>query len=303
MNFNYYEVFYAVGKHKNLTKAALELYSSQPAVTRTIQNLEAQLGCRLFVRTKSGVEFTHEGQTLYDYVSVAYMNLLKGEDEIRHAVSVETGTIYIGASVTSLHEFLFEFLETFQRIHPKIKLKITTGSNNGTVENLKNGVVDIAFVSTPCNLTKELRAVTIKSFNDILIAGSRFKQLKDKPLQLSDLQNYPFVCLQKNMQLRQFLDGVFAQNNLVITPEIEADVSGLLTPMISKNLGLGFVPQGLAQGAIERNEVFKVPLNYEMPKRKICMVVDPKRPRTTASHEMFRMVLSSLPSTEIQKQG
>ena len=64
MNYEYYKIFNCVGKHKNITRAAEELYSSQPAVTRAIQKMEAELNCRLFVRTKSGVGFTHEGQTL-----------------------------------------------------------------------------------------------------------------------------------------------------------------------------------------------------------------------------------------------
>ena len=52
MNYEYYKIFYYVGKHKNITKAAAEMYSSQPAVTRAIQNLESELGCRLFTRNK-----------------------------------------------------------------------------------------------------------------------------------------------------------------------------------------------------------------------------------------------------------
>ena len=154
MNYEYYKIFYYVGKHKNITKAAAEMYSSQPAVTRAIQNLESELGCRLFTRNKSGVEFTYEGKTLYDYVSIAFNQLMKGEDEVRRTLDVETGTIYIGASVTSLHEYLFDYLNIFRKKHPQVKIKINTGSNNSTVERLNSGLVDIAFVSTPCNISK-----------------------------------------------------------------------------------------------------------------------------------------------------
>lgn len=58
MNYDYYRTFYYVGKHKSLSKAAAELYSSQPAISRTIQKLEAELGCQLFIRGKTGVTFT-----------------------------------------------------------------------------------------------------------------------------------------------------------------------------------------------------------------------------------------------------
>lgn len=290
MNYEYYKIFYYVGKHKNITKAATELYSSQPAVTRTIQNLEAELGCRLFTRNKSGVEFTQEGRTLFEYVSIAYSHLLKGEDEVRRSISVETGTIYIGASVTSLHEFLFSFLNIFRQKYPGVKFKITTGSNNGIIEKLTSGMVDIAVVSTPCNLSKTLLSKTVFKFKDILIAGNRFNELKDKPLNLNDLKNYPIVSLRRSMQLRQFLDGIFTQNGLILTPDVEADGADLLVPMISHNLGIGFVPQEMAEAAIRRGEIFKVPLNFEIPERHICAVIDPHHPQTNASRELFRMI-------------
>ena len=55
-NFEHYKVFYYVAKYGNLTKAAAVLKTSQPAVTRTIHNLENILGCRLFIRSKSGMK-------------------------------------------------------------------------------------------------------------------------------------------------------------------------------------------------------------------------------------------------------
>ena len=62
-NFEYYKVFYYVAKYENLTKAAMVLKTSQPAVIRTIHNLENELGCRLFIRSKKGMRLTTEGRT------------------------------------------------------------------------------------------------------------------------------------------------------------------------------------------------------------------------------------------------
>lgn len=294
MNYEYYKIFYYVGKHKNITRAAVELYSSQPAVTRAIQNLESELGCRLFVRTKSGVEFTHEGQTLFEYVSIAHSQLLKGEDELSHSVSAENGTIYIGATVTALYGFLFNILDDFHLKHPNVKFKINTGSSNGMIEKLKTGINDIAFVSTPCNTGKSLNTVNVREFHDILIAGNGFARLKGKTLTLGEIKNYPFVSLRHSMQLRQFLDDVFAANDVLLTPDIEADSADLLVPMISHNFGLGFVPQDMAEAAIKRGEVFEIKLAHGLPERHICMVTDPNHPQTNASREFSKLILKSI---------
>ena len=64
-NFEYYKIFYYVAKYQNFTLAAKALLSSQPSVSRCMQALETELGCRLFVRTKRGVSLTAEGEQLY----------------------------------------------------------------------------------------------------------------------------------------------------------------------------------------------------------------------------------------------
>ena len=263
-------------------------------MTRAIQNLESELGCRLFVRTKNGVEFTHEGQTLFDYVRIAHSQILKGEDEISHSISAENGTIYIGATVTALYGFLFGVLDDFHSKHPGVKFKINTGSSNGTIEKLRTGIFDIAFVSTPCNTGKSLNTVTVRSFNDILIAGNSFAELKNKTLSLHEIKNYPFVCLRHSMQLRQFIDDIFAENEIALSPDIETDSADLLVPMISHNFGLGFVPQDMAQEAVGRGEVFKVGLEKELPPRNICMITDPHHPQTKASREFTKLIMKSL---------
>lgn len=294
MNYEYCKIFYYVGKHKNITKAAAELYSSQPAVSRAIQSLEQELGCRLFVRNKSGVEFTHEGKILYEYASMAYSQLLKAEDEVSRSVSTDGGTIYIGSTITALYGYLFEVLNAFREKHPKVKFKITTGSSDRTIDKLKNGIVDMSFVTTPCRITKQFSVVKIRQFNDILIAGSRYSKLKGKTLKLEDLSQYPLICLEEGMQLREFIDDIFAENNLPFTPEIEPDSAHLIVQMVRNNFGLGFVPQNMTEEAIARGEVFKVDLEKELPPRHICLITDPNHPLTSASRELIRMINSQM---------
>ena len=63
--YDYYRIFYYVAQHKSFTKAAEALGNNQPNITRCMNNLEQDLGCKLFVRTNHGVSLTPEGQRLY----------------------------------------------------------------------------------------------------------------------------------------------------------------------------------------------------------------------------------------------
>lgn len=296
MNYEYYKIFYHVGKQKNITRAAAELYSSQPAVTRAIQKLEAELGCPLFIRTKSGVEFTHEGQKLYDYVKIACQQLTKAEEEIGQSSVLQGSTIYIGATVTALHCFLFGFLDTFHEKYPEVKFKIKTGSSDAVIGNLKDGEVDLAFVTTPCPASKGLRMTTIRSFGDILIAGRRFEELRNRTLTYEDLRSYPFICLLKDMQLRRFIDDMFAAHRVNITPDIESDSADLIVPMVSHNLGLAFVPEGFTQDALQQGDIFQVKFASPLPQRFVCLITDPSHPQTSASHAFATLVEKACPN-------
>ncbi len=294
MNFEYYKIFYYVAKHKNITKAAAELYSSQPAVTRALQNMEAELGCKLFLRKKTGVEFTREGENLFEHVRVGFQQIAKAEEELRRSTSVNGGTIYIGTTATALHGFLFEFLDKFHLRYPSVKLKMVTDASDKTIEKLKNGAVDLAFVTTPFHIAPPLHSQKIKPFRDVLIAGRYFTELKERKFSLTELSEYPFICLARGTQLRQFIEEIFLNAGIELKPDIEPDVADVLAPMAAHNLGLAFTPEALAKETIDKGETFEVELETPPPTRHICLITNPLRPQSNASRELCKMLTESL---------
>ena len=139
LNFEYYKVFYYVSKYGSLTRAANVLMTSQPAVTRTIHNLESELGCRLFIRSKKGVELTPEGRVIYEYISAACAQIFKGENELASMVGLENGTICISATETALHCCLFQAVEQFTKEYPEVRFKLLNNSTAASIQALKTG--------------------------------------------------------------------------------------------------------------------------------------------------------------------
>ena len=75
INYDYYKIFYYVAKCGGVSQAARVLLQNQPNLTRTIKNLENQLGCPLFLRTRHGMKLTAEGKTLYKHVRIAFEHI------------------------------------------------------------------------------------------------------------------------------------------------------------------------------------------------------------------------------------
>lgn len=293
MNYEYYKIFFAVGKYKNITRAAQQLFSSQPAVTRVIHNMESELGCQLFIRSKAGVEFTREGKELYDLIETPCNLLLRADQELYQSVGWQEGTIHIGTTDTALQCFLFDFLEVYCREYPSIHFKMYTGSSVQMISKLESGEVDLVFNTTPFPNHRALSVTSVKKFNDILVGGSRYRDLSEKTVSLKDIQSYPFILLSRGMQYRQFCDDFFKKHNVHIEAALEADSSGLIVPMVSHNWGLAFVPESMTREALINGSIVKIALAEPIPYRYVTLVTDPQRPLPKSIRFMREMIMEA----------
>jgi len=138
-----------VGKHESFSRAAKELYMTQPAVSQSIMQLERELDIRLFTRTSKGVILTNEGRILFEYASSA-MNLIHvGEDKLLKIKNMMIGDLKIGVGDTISRYFLLPYLEQFHKEYPNIKFKIINATTLELCASVKSGEIDIAICNFP----------------------------------------------------------------------------------------------------------------------------------------------------------
>ena len=291
-NFEYYKIFYYVAKYENLTKAAMALKTSQPAVTRTIHKLEGELGCRLFTRSKTGMKLTPEGRTFYGYVAAGCAQFFKGENDLSNLISLENGTIYISATETALHCYLFQAMEEFNSLYPNVRFKILNNSTTESVNAVKEGKVDLAFVSANLQVAKPLRMKILRKYRDILIAGMRFEELKagKEELSLKELVSYPWISLTAETITRRFLNEYFEKNGLTFAPDMELATTDMILPAVRHNLGLGFIPAEFADAELESGQVFEIKVKEKLPERNIVLIYDMEYPQSIAAKEFQKFL-------------
>ena len=155
MILDYYRIFYYVAQYKSFSKAADVMGNNQPNITRCMNILENDLGCKLFIRSNRGVQLTIEGERLFEHVSIAIEQLVSGENELLKDKGLESGLVNIGASEIALRLFLLNELEVFHHHYPHVKLRISNHSTPQAVQALENGLVDFA-VPISCLIIKNL---------------------------------------------------------------------------------------------------------------------------------------------------
>lgn len=270
--YDYYKTFYYVALYRSFTKAAEIMLANQPNVTRTIKNLEALLGCRLFVRSNRSVSITPEGEKLFAHVSVAVEQLRCGENEIESDRGLNSGTVKIGAGDTTLHGILLPVLNGFRKKYPNVKIQLTNKPTQKNVKAVKNGMVDFAFVTTPTGSLEGLNAYRLQSYREIAVAGFEFSHLRGKKVNLSELSKLPLISLWRETKTYELYSHFFMKHGVTFVPDTEAATIDQLVPLVKNNLGIAFVPEFIARDAIDEGGVFEVELDEPFPERYMCMI-------------------------------
>lgn len=274
VNFELYRIFYEVAKSGNITKAANNLLISQPAISKSIKNLESQLGGQLFIRTKRGVILTDEGKEFYNYISKAIEYINNAESKFTDLINLDTGTIKIGISTTLTKQFLLPYLEIFHDKYPKIDIQIETNLSSELKYKLKNGLIDLIILNVVDNfLDKDIEIITCREIEDCFIVNKNYKELLNKKISFKDLNNYPLILQSKGSNTRTFLDNLTIKSDVVLKPIIELASYSLVVEFAKIGLGIGYATKDYIKKELKNNELFILDIEEKIPKRSIGIAI------------------------------
>lgn len=270
IDFELYRIFYVVANHCNITKASEELSISQPAISKSIKNLEEQLGGQLFVRTKRGVVLTEEGKEFYNYIKQAIEYINNAENKFTDLINLETGCIKIGISTTLTKEFLLPYLEEFHSLYPKIDIQIITNLTSDLMPKLRNGLIDIVILNlNDKNYGNDIDIIKCRKINDCFVVNNKYKDLIDKEISLKDLNNYPLILQAKGSNTREFLDNVARENGVILKPNIELASYSLVVEFSKIGLGIGYATKEYIKDTIKNKELLELKIKEKIPSRYI----------------------------------
>lgn len=289
MNIDYelYRIFYIVAKNGNITRASKELLISEPAVSKSIKNLEGYLGAPLFTRTKKGVNLTTEGITLYEYISKGIEYFKSGEAKFNELINLESGTIRIGINTTLTKEFLMPYLETFHKLYPNINIEIRTNLTSELKSMLKDGLIDMHILNLTNEETKnDFNIIKCKTITDCFVSN---KPIKEK-ISIKELNNYPLILQDKNSNTRKFLDDFANKYEITLKPKIEIGSYYLVSEFSRIGLGIGYVTKDYIKNNLDNKELFVVPIKEKIPSREIGILLNKNTTPNFSTKELIKII-------------
>jgi DNA-binding transcriptional LysR family regulator len=234
--------FAIVAMHKNISKAALELHLSQPAISGQLRLLAESFGKVLYFRHGRGISLTPAGEQLFVYaerVRLAYEKSLA----LRGALNDECGGVLrIGASTTPASYLIPYLVAEFQAKFPHVQIAMRSGSTTTIIRQL--GGFDIAFIEGPLIDDIPTDTVVIPWLTDqiVAIAPPTHPLARSKAnISLETLAEYPLIQRETGSGMRRMIEEIFAAHDIKINVALDlANIEGV-KEAVRAGMGIGFV--------------------------------------------------------------
>jgi len=289
MNLELYKTFYFIANYGSISKAADHLYITQPAVSRSIRQLEEEMGCTLFSRTHRGVKLTQEGEILYQYIEQAFNFITTAEKKINDLKNLISGEVRIGVSDTLCKYYLVPYLKLFNTLHPDIKIQVICPTTPGIINLLKSGKIDFGIINMPF-YDDQLNFKNVMSVQDCFIAGEKYKHLHYKMQPLSEVVKYPILLLEKNSNSRLYIDQYFLNNSISVIPDFELGNIDLLVHFAKYDFGIACVIKNFIEDDLDKGWLYEIKPIERIPPRSIGVAWLKDVPLSKASNEIISLL-------------
>ena len=274
INIELLKTFYIVAKYKNITKASNELLVSQSTVSKSIKNIEEQLDCQLFTRSKKGVELTKEGEILYNSAEKV-LNILN--TDLKKITKTKAINILVGKVLAD--KVLVPYINLFQKKYPNIKINLSCTDIKGVKSKLKNDEVDIAIGYYIEDLEDNYEQKKIsQELHPIFVCNNNYKELINKKIKVKELEKYPYIISSKGATTYQYALDFFQENNLDITPTMEILGTSLITQLVKNGLGISILTKEFIEEELKNQKLFEIQLEQELETRHLTIITYKNKP-------------------------
>ncbi|WP_058303019.1 LysR family transcriptional regulator [Gorillibacterium timonense] len=286
-----YRIFYLTAKTGSLSKAAKELYTSQPSVSHSIKLLEEKLGGQLFYRSARGVSLTPEGQVLYDYIEQGYGLMMTGELRFAELKQMNAGQLRISVCGAVCKYDLLDAINRYAELYPCVRLNIRDESSTEIARLLSVGESDIGVVHLHQLDERSFTLWKQLPLQDCFVVGERYRSSIGAPLSPEELaERYPLILLQKGGTTRDSIDRYFASHEVEVTPHLEVSHLDLMVELAAQGLGAACVAKKYVQRELQCGQLYELPLQALIPERHLGLVTKNGMPLSTAAQKFLDLL-------------
>lgn len=255
---------------RSMSKAAEQMFLSQPSISLLVQSLEKDLGCRLFERHGPRIQLSPEGRTLLELA----LPLVEGLETLPEAFHERcgnqvTGSLDISAGESTTLYLLPSFVNRFAGLYPQIPVTLHNATGNDSLALLRSGAVDFA-VGPILQVPGDILFTPLFAYELMLITPLGHPLAGRKKITLEDIQPFPLIMPPRTMSTRALIDIVFQQHHLEYKLQMEAGGWEVIKKYVEMGLGISIVTSICLTGS---EKLCKIPLREYFPERSFGLIL------------------------------
>jgi DNA-binding transcriptional LysR family regulator len=233
------QVFESVARHLNHSRAAEELYLSQPAVSMQIKQAESAVGLPLFDQVGKKLYLTEAGSELLRYARTMLHQMQEMETVFDEMKGLERGQLNISV-VSTANYFMPLLLAKFIQAHPKIQVSLSVANRDTVIKLLVENIADLAIMGQPPE-GSDMRAEAFMENPLVVIAAPSHPLATAKKIHPRKLASEVFLLREQGSGTRGVVERFFKSHKLALPKHMEMDTNEAIKQSVQAGIGIGII--------------------------------------------------------------
>ena len=258
------ESFRVAGRLQHVTRAAEQLGTSQPALSRALARLQADMGVPLYQRVGRSFRLTRYGELFLVRVERALGEIEDGRRELVDLTETDRGSVSLGFLRTLGATYIPQLVRRFHAAHPQVRFAFVQNNSAAIEEQLERGEFDLIFVAVPPG-KDGFDWVRVFDQEFVLIVPQAHRLARRRQVRLREVAGEPFVSFKPGRAIRRMTDDLCKAAGFTPTSSFEGDDSSSLPGFVAAGFGVAIVPPESARAA----DVVSLRITEPVPRRAI----------------------------------
>ena len=263
--------FLEVARRGNVSRAAEAIYVSQPTLTARLHALEAELGEKLFVRTRQGMRLTDAGRAFLPFAERATQAVKEGREAIAELNSASAGHLVIASAPAVSTYLLPPILERFAAAHPRVEVAVRTGHSEEVLQMVLKSEVQLGLGRDLRHHDIELIPFYEEELGLMVAPGHHFAERKS--VTMADLAGEQLILFDRTSSYYELTQASFASAGLIPRSMFELDNIEATKKMVERRLGVALLPRTAVVIEVAAGTLRRVPISDGLPMRRRLVVM------------------------------
>ena len=269
-------VFHEVVRHRSFSKAAEELFISQPAVTKHIKGLEHKVGTRLIERGRGGFHLSEAGKILFKSAKKISNHLRDVENHLGRLQKERHGLLRIGTTESYSRCLMPKLLSGFQNLFPSIKIALDVGNSEEIEKSLTAYRNDLALIGMT-KVSSKFESIPFLKEELVLIVSPSHPMAKREKISLKTIRKFPFIIRAKGSTTRKIVLKAFQEMGIHPSLLIEAGSSEFIKQWVSEGRGISIIVRRIAEEEARRGLIKMVSLDEKLYLQVVLLFLKEER--------------------------